>query len=207
MAPKLSIVSTAPEDRKKKMNNDPGWVRNIPYSRIEALYVARLHAQLPFLADDQDHRALENLTKDTQILHICAHSNFEPDSPMSSSLELFKEPLTISDWHWLSIKADLVVFSSCLSAYSKAYDSGSTIGFAHTLLGTGTKAFIGSLWEVDDHATLLLMTLFYEELQRALPVADALYTAQKRMQNLDRNDLHEIVDRLEIKLDGTDWRP
>ncbi|KAJ4380787.1 hypothetical protein N0V86_004149 [Didymella sp. IMI 355093] len=205
-APNLSVVSTAPEDRKKMMNNEPGSVRNIPYSRIEALYVARLHNQLPFLADDQDHAALEDLTKDAQILHICAHSNFEPDSPMSSSLELFKEPLTIGDWHKLSIKADLVVFSSCLSGYSKAYDSGSTIGFAHTLLGTGTKAFIGSLWEVDDHATLLLMTLFYEELREALPVAHALYTAQKRMQNLDRDDLHEIVDKLEDKLDGIESR-
>lgn len=207
LTPKSSIVSTAPVDRKKQMNNEPGWVRNIPYSRVEALYVARLHAQLPFLADDQDHEALEDLAKESQILHICAHSNFEPDSPMSSSLELFKEPLTIGDWHRLSIKADLVVFSSCLSGYSKAYDSGSTIGFAHTLLGTGTKAFIGSLWEVDDHATLLLMALFYEELQKALPVADALYMAQRRMQILDKDDLHEIVDKLEDKLDGIDARP
>lgn len=205
--PKLSIVSTAPEDIKKKMNNEAGWVRNIPYSRVEALYIARLHDQLPFLADDQDHEALEDLTKDAEILHICAHSSFEPDEPMSSSLELFKEPLTISDWHRLSIKAHLVVFSSCLSGYSKAYDSGSTIGFAHTLLGTGTRAFIGSLWEVDDHATLLLMAFFYEELQKALPLAYALYTAQQRMQNLDREDLHDIVDKLEEKLDGIDTRP
>lgn len=207
LTPKSAIISTAPVDGKMKMNNEPGWVRNIPYSRVEALYVARLHAQLPFLADNQDYGALEALAQDAQILHICAHSSFEPESPMSSSLELFKEPLTIRDWHRLSIKADLVIFSSCLSGYSKAYDSGSTIGFAHTLLGTGTKAFIGSLWEVYDHATLILMALFYEELQKALPVADALYMAQKRMQTLDKDDRHEIVDRLEDKLDGIDSRP
>ena len=194
---KISIVSTEPEDKEMKKNNEPGYLRNIPFSRIEALYLARLHDQFPFLADDKDRRALEKLAEGTHILHICAHSTFEPEAPMSSSLELFKEPLTILDWHKLSIKAELVVFSSCLSGISKAYDSRSTIGFAHTLLGTGTKAFIGSLWRVDDRATLLLMMMFYEELQRPLPVADALFEAQKRMRNLTDEDLANIIDKLQ----------
>jgi CHAT domain-containing protein len=205
--PKLSIVSTAPEDKEKRMKAEP-YIRNIPFSRIEALYIARLHGHSPFLADDKDHSDLEDLTKDTQILHICAHSNFEPESPMTSSLELFRKPLTIRDWHKLSIKADLVVFSSCLSGYSKAYDSGSTIGFAHTLLGTGTKAFIGSLWKVNDRATLLLMTMFYEELRKPLPAVDALYEAQRRMRNLTNDGLREMVDRLEqVALQNGKTRP
>jgi CHAT domain-containing protein len=116
---------------------------------------------------------------------------------MSSSLQLFREPLTMTDWHKLSIKADLVVFSSCLSGISKAYDSGSTIGFAHTLLSTGTKAFVGSLWPVDDAATLLLMIMFYEELRRPLPAADALYNAQTRMRTMTETELHDLIDELE----------
>ncbi|KAF2194090.1 hypothetical protein K469DRAFT_689149 [Zopfia rhizophila CBS 207.26] len=194
--PKISIVSNAPEDKDKAKNDMPS-LRDIPFSRIEALYIARRHDQSPFLADDEDRKAFEALAKGTQILHICAHSTFDPEAPMSSSIQLFKEPLTMLDWHKLSIKADLVVFSSCLSGISKAYDSGSTIGFAHTLLGTGTKAFIGSLWPVDDTATLLLMIMFYNELRRPLPAADALYEAQKRMRALTEADLHDLIDLLE----------
>jgi CHAT domain-containing protein len=194
--PELLAVSTAPEDPDKKKQRLPA-LRSIPFSRVEALYLAKSHDGVPFLADDQDHRALEASAKNIDILHICAHSNFDPDSPMSSALELFKDPLTIRDWHKLSIKAELVVFSSCLSGYSKAYDSGSTIGFAHTLLSTGTKAFIGSLWKVNDRATLLLMTMFYEELRKPLPPANALYEAQKRMRYLTQKDLTVVVARLE----------
>ncbi|KAJ4347613.1 hypothetical protein N0V95_005259 [Ascochyta clinopodiicola] len=195
--PKLSVVSTAPEDKEKKENNEPGYLRNIPFSRIEALYLARLHEQSPFLADDKDRKDLQELAANAQILHICAHSTFEAEAPMSSSLQLFREPLTITDWHKLSVKAELVVFSSCLSGISRAYDSGSTIGFAHTLLGTGTKAFIGSLWSVDDRATLLLMALFYEELRRPLPAVDALFEAQQRMRYLTDDALQNIIDGLE----------
>ncbi|KAF2749760.1 hypothetical protein M011DRAFT_276018 [Sporormia fimetaria CBS 119925] len=194
--PKLSIVSNAPGDREKAENDMPSF-RDIPFSRIEALYIAKLHEKTPFLADDHDRRAFEEFAKGTQVLHICAHSTFDAKNPMSSSLQLFKDPLTMTDWHKLSIKADLVVFSSCLSGISKAYDSGSTIGFAHTLLGTGTKAFVGSLWPVDDAATLLLMIMFYEELRKPLPAADALYEAQKRMRSMTETDLHDLIDELE----------
>lgn len=197
--PELLAVSTAPEDPDKKKQRLPA-LRSIPFSRVEALYLAKSHDGVPFLADDQDQRALEASANYIDILHICAHSSFDPDSPMSSALELFKDPLTIRDWHKLSIKAELVVFSSCLSGYSKAYDSGSTIGFAHTLLSTGTKAFIGSLWKVNDRATLLLMTMFYEELRKPSPPADALYEAQKRMQDFTEADLRGVVARLERTL-------
>lgn len=194
--PKVSVVSTAPEDKEKARNDEAGYVRNIPFSRIEALYIAKRHEQLPFLADGKDRSDLEAAAEDARILHICAHSNFDSKSPMSSSLELFNEPFTIRDWHRSSIKAELVVFSSCLSGVSRAYDSGSTIGFAHILLGTGTKAFIGSLWKVHDVATLLLMTMFYEELMKPLPAVDALFEAQNRMRNLTDDQLLEVIDDL-----------
>lgn len=194
--PRVSVVSNAPQDKERVKKNLPA-LRDIPYSRIEALYIARLHAQWPFIADDNDREAFEAAANGTQILHLCAHSTFDPDSPMSSSIQLFRKPLTMADWRALSIKADLVVFSSCLSGISKAYDSGSTIGFAHTLLGTGTRAFMGSLWPVDDAATLLLMVMFYEAMRKPLPAAEALFEAQRRMRSLTEADLLELIDELE----------
>lgn len=199
---KVTVVSTAPEDKAKKLNNEPGWLRNIPFSRIEALHIARLYSQLPFLADNKDHADLASHAKDSHILHISAHSSFNPAAPLTSSLDLFTHPLTIRHWRALGLTPRLVVFSSCLSGLSRAYDSGSTIGFAHTLLGTGTRAFIGSLWRVDDSATLLLMALFYEELARPSTPADALFEAQRRMRGLTTADLNDVVDRLEVGLEG-----
>ncbi|KAJ4990033.1 hypothetical protein SVAN01_04496 [Stagonosporopsis vannaccii] len=203
--PKVTVVSTAPEDKAKKLNNEPGWLRNIPFSRIEALYIARLHSQIPFLADDKAHADLARHAKDSHILHISAHSSFNAAAPLSSSLELFTTPLTIRHWRGLALTPALVVFSSCLSGFSRAYDSGSTIGFAHALLGSGTGAFIGSLWQVDDRATLLLMALFYDELARPQTPVEALFGAQTRMRNLTTAALNDVVDRLETGLSA--WGP
>lgn len=195
-APRISVVSNAPIDKEREKRNLPAH-RDIPFSRLEALYIARQHDQWPFIADDGDREAFQTLANGTQILHLCAHSTFNADDPMSSTIQLFDEPLTMVDWRNFCITADLVVFSSCLSGVSKAFDSGSTIGFAHTLLGTGTKAFLGSLWPVNDEATLLLMIMFYKELRKPLPAADALYHAQQRMKKLTEDDLYEIIGELE----------
>lgn len=135
----------------------------------------------------------------TRVLHLCAHGTFDDQDPARSGIQLFRDPLTIHDWGELAIKADLVVFSSCLSGVSKAFQSGSAFGFAHALLGTGARAFIGSLWPVHDQATLLLMVMFYEELKRLSP-AEALHNAQMRMRNLSSNDVHGISQMLEMGL-------
>jgi CHAT domain-containing protein len=71
-----------------------------------------------------------------------------------------------------------------------------TFGFAHTLLATGTRAFIGSLWPVEDEPTLLLMMLFYEELHRPLPPVEALYLAQCRLRELNQQHLWELLELL-----------
>jgi CHAT domain-containing protein len=189
--PKVSIISNAPRTANGALRED-----GIPYSRLEAFHIAQEHHQEPFLADNHDRAAFDKLVKSTQVLHLCAHSSFDEVYPMASSIQLFKEPLTILDWHNLAIKADLVVFSSCLSGISRTYDSGSTFGFAHTLLATGTRAFIGSLWEVEDRPTLLLMMLFYEELRRPLSPAKALHNAQMRMRKFSEDDLEELQIRL-----------
>jgi CHAT domain-containing protein len=191
LPPKVSIISNAPRTENGALRDD-----GIPYSRMEAFHIAQEHQQVPFLADNHGRAAFDELVKSTQVLHLCAHSSFNEDYPMASSIQLFKEPLTILDWHDLGIKADLVVFSSCLSGISRTYDSGSTFGFAHTLLATGTRAFIGSLWEVEDNATLLLMMLFYEELRSPLSPAEALHNAQGRMRRFKEDDLEELRQRL-----------
>ena len=172
--PNVSVFSNKPKDNE-------GTSRNIPYSRIEALYLSWLHQKRPALADDVDRKMFEEqFSRSLEILHLCAHSNFDDNEPLKSSVKLFKEPWSITQWRDLSIKAQIVVFSSCLSAISQAYDSGSSFSFAHALLATGTRAFVGSLWPVEDEPTLLLMMLFYEGLRKPLPPDQALYQVRPK---------------------------
>ncbi|KAN0116962.1 CHAT domain containing protein [Hyaloscypha variabilis] len=191
---KVSVVGNPPRNEDGSLR-DP----DIPYSYMEAFYIARLNKDVPFLAGENNRKRFQEWVSRTRVLHLCAHSTFDDQDPSRSGIKLFKDQLTIHDWRDLAIKADLVVFSSCLSGISKAFYSGSAFGFAHALLGTGTRSFIGSLWPVDDQATLLLMMIFYEGL-RTLSPAEALHNAQKKMRNLSQNDVWDLVEKLKMKL-------
>lgn len=191
---KVSVVGNPPRNEDDTLRDG-----DIPFSHMEAFYIARINQDLPFLAGENNRKQFQEWVALTRVLHLCAHSTFDEKDPARSGIQLFRDPLTIHDWRDLAIKADLVVFSSCLSGISKAFHSGSAFGFAHTLLGTGTRAFIGSLWPVDDQATLLLMMIFYDQL-RAFSPAEALHNAQKSMQNLTHEDVWGLVERLKIEV-------
>lgn len=191
---KVSVVGNPPRNENGTLRD-----KDIPWSYIEAFYVARIHQELPFLAGENNRKQFQDWVAMTRVLHLCAHGTFDDQDPARSGIQLFRDPLTVHDWGELAIKADLVVFSSCLSGISKAFQSGSAFGFAHALLGTGARAFIGSLWPVHDQATLLLMVIFYEELKSFSP-AEALHNAQMRMRNLSFNDVYGIAQMLEAGL-------
>ncbi|KAL2063777.1 hypothetical protein VTL71DRAFT_5582 [Oculimacula yallundae] len=191
---KVSVVGNPPRNEDDTLRDG-----DIPFSHMEAFYIARINQDLPFLAGENNRKQFQEWVALTRVLHLCAHSTFDEKDPARSGIQLFRSPLTIHDWRDLAIKADLVVFSSCLSGISKAFHSGSAFGFAHTLLGTGTRAFIGSLWPVDDQATLLLMMIFYDQLRTFSP-AEALHNAQMQMKDLSHEDVWGLVERLKIEV-------
>jgi CHAT domain-containing protein len=178
-----------------------GRVKNIQYARLETLHLAHVHETLPDQADDHDTNSLEELFRGRDLVHLSAHGEFNKLSPMDTSVHILENPLTIWDWYGLKVQAKLVVFSSCLSAVAKTSDSGQGFGFSYALLSTGTRAFIGSLWPVNDEATLLFMMLFYAELRSGLPPADALFKAQADLRELTDDDLRALTDELRAEVE------
>jgi CHAT domain-containing protein len=179
-----------------KPRNNKGAVKSIQCARLEALHLAHLHEKRPEQADDHDTKSLEKLFQGRDLVHLTAHGEFNKQNPLNTSVHLLAQPLTIWDWYSLKVQAKLVVFSSCLSAVARTSDSGQGFGFSYALLSTGTRAFIGSLWPVNDEATLLFMMLFYTELRTGLSPADALFRAQNDLRELSQEDLGSLADWL-----------
>lgn len=171
--------------------------RDIKFSRIEALYIARRHETWPMLADMTTREDFEHQCQRSTIIHVSSHGTFNEESPMHSSVELFQEPLTPLELSRLAITARFVVFSSCLSAYSRVFDSGTALSFAHALLGSGACAFVGMLWVTGDVASLVFMVLFYKAMMaEGLTPGGALASAQSRMQNFTEVDKNHLIDDL-----------
>lgn len=82
--------------------------------------------------------------------------------------------LTSDEVGALRVDVDLVTLSACSTAGFSDY--GGFVGLGDAFLRAGANAVVMSLWEVDDHATSLLMRRFYTELaslRRASPAAAA----------------------------------
>ncbi|KAI3323217.1 hypothetical protein HD806DRAFT_104806 [Xylariaceae sp. AK1471] len=171
--------------------------RDIKFSRVEALYIARIHETWPIQADKTDRETFERQCQQSTIIHLSSHGTFNEESPMDSNVDLFEEPLTPLDLSRLAIRARFVVFSSCLSAYSRVFDSGTALSFAHALLGSGACAFVGTLWVTGDVASLVFMVLFYKAMMvKKLAPSGALADAQLIMRNFTDADKNNVVDDL-----------
>jgi CHAT domain-containing protein/Flp pilus assembly protein TadD len=82
----------------------------------------------------------------------------------------------------------LVVLSACDTGVGKVSNGDGVYGLRRAMALAGARCQIMSLWKVDDYATRDLMTSFYQEVLRGVPVADALRTAQKTVANQPERD-------------------
>ncbi|MCD8387430.1 MAG: CHAT domain-containing protein [Bacteroidales bacterium] len=75
---------------------------------------------------------------------------------------------------------DLFVLSCCQSGIT---DFTMESGLMYGLKQAGVNSIMGSLWNVDDGATQLLMTKFYEELVSGKTKVESLRLAQNYVRN------------------------
>jgi CHAT domain-containing protein len=136
-----------------------------------------------------------------RYLHFAAHGESDPLHAYRSALILAPDPDRSADplamegdgtitgeqiartWE---LDAELVVLSACESGLGRAAGGEGYLGFAQPLLAKGARSLVLSLWKVDDKATALLMTRFYQDLlgqrpglSRPLPKAAALDEAKR----------------------------
>lgn len=68
--------------------------------------------------------------------------------------------------HTWDLTAELVTLSACETALGPDSGGEGFVGFTQALLMSGTRSVCLSPWNVNDRATSLLMTRFYQNLLR-----------------------------------------
>src|SRR5262249_59628515 len=107
----------------------------------------------------------------------------DPAAPESAPDGRITAEQIVRTWE---LDADLVVLSACESGLGRYAEGEGYLGFAQALFVKGAKSLVLSQWRVDDKATALLMTRFYQNLlgqrpglSRPLPQAAALDDAPR----------------------------
>jgi CHAT domain-containing protein/tetratricopeptide (TPR) repeat protein len=92
----------------------------------------------------------------------------QPDSFKLYAREIARQPL----------RAELVTISSCYGSGTRVYAGEGIVGLSWAFLRAGSHNVIGSLWEVSDASTPLLMDRMYGKLENAESPAEALRSAK-----------------------------
>lgn len=164
-----------------------------------------------------------------RYIHFATHAVVNDRVPMQSCLVLSREALgdavdragrgeavfdgvmtaeqILRTWR---IDADLVTLSACETALGKEYKGEGCVGFSQALFAAGARSLLLSLWKVEDRATMLLMTRFYENMWgvhrepraagvymlepgRPLPKAEALREAKGWLRALTEAELQAMA--------------
>jgi tetratricopeptide (TPR) repeat protein len=200
----------------------------LPGSRREVEAIAKLFDKPEQLlgsdASEQrlDRLAAEGKLKDYRYLHLATHGFANPQQPLLSYLALCQDRLPdpleqvlagkpaytgrltaehiLRDW---KLDADLVTLSACQTGLGKYERGEGYLGFAQGLLLAGARGLVLSEWSVDDDATALLMTRFYQNLlgkrpglDKPMPKAEALREAKDWLRNLSADEVKEQVAAL-----------
>jgi len=123
-----------------------------------------------------------------RVLHFATHGVLNTEHPELSGLVLSLidsagKPidgfLRLHEIYNLDLDADLVVLSACRTALGKEVHGEGLIGLTRGFMYAGATRVVSSVWNVDDRASALLMSRFYQGmLTRRLAPAKALREAQ-----------------------------
>jgi len=141
---------------------------------------------------------------------ISCHGNFAERNPWQSGLavadgefkvyELLNPPYRIV--------TDLVVLGACEAARTRRSLSDEPIGFPGMLVQTGVRAVLAPLWKVDDFATLLFLTHFFDAVKAGTNPASAAQQTGLWLRGLDASAAlklaEEILSRAETMAGGKD---
>lgn len=159
----------------------------LPDSRVEVETIARdlPHPRTILLGADATETRFKALSTDsTDVIHLALHGYADLEYPDRSALIFAPEPygpddglLQVREIRTLHLKAKLVTLSACDTGVGPVGEAG-VDNLVNAFIEAGADSVVSTLWELEDHSTEHLMTLFYSKLALHERKVDALRSAQ-----------------------------
>ncbi|MCP3897480.1 CHAT domain-containing protein, partial [Moraxella sp.] len=128
---------------------------------------------------------------DYSVIHLATHAEFNAD-PERTYLLTYKDKMTMNKLQEViglgqsqAAPLELLTLSACQTAVG---DDRAALGLAGVAVKAGARSAIATLWFVDDEATSIAITQFYQQLLKTpgLSKAKALQNVQKKLITQDR---------------------
>ncbi len=111
------------------------------------------------------------------VVHVAAHGQHQPSSPLFSSLRMADGDVYAHELPAGAIRARHVVLSACDVGTAQVRPGDEPLGLAHTLLATGVASVVAAVAPVPDDETESVMAAYHQRLAAGLPTDEALAEA------------------------------
>ena len=134
---------------------------------------------------------LDNI-KHARIAHFAVHALVDREDHKKSFIALEEgntsdESFGYQDILSLDFSPELVVLSACQTSMGQDITGEGLMSLARIFSSSGSKATLGSYWNVPDRSTMILMDLFYNNLKQGMSKSESLQRAQ--IEYLTNDDL------------------
>ena len=152
----------------------------LPHIERETEEIQTLLGGKRFLNQDFTWKNLQEqvINENYPVVHLATHGRFGGNAE-NTFLQAFEQQISLAELENLLSNSnetiELLTLSACQTA---AGNNRSTLGLAGVALRSGVRSTLGTLWFVDDAATVDLMRDFYQYLKEGMTKAEALRQAQ-----------------------------
>lgn len=165
----------------------PKGYSDLKFSGEEANEVAALFHSVALTGKDANAGRVKTEMPRARFVHLATHGVLYEDSPMRSGIVLSQDGnlpnfLEVRDLIRMSLKAEMVVVSTCNSANGTQVAGEGPVGLMWAFFAAKTPTTVVTLWSIDDAGTGKLMVDFYKGIKDGgLDKAAALRQAQLNM--------------------------
>ncbi|MBG1266719.1 CHAT domain-containing protein [Nostoc sp. WHI] len=164
-----------------KIGDTPQQLTPLPGAELEANAISKLFKTEPLIGKKATEATVVKRLPQARFIHLATHGIFDDIQGLNSGIALTPSGkddglLTASEILDLKLNAELVVLSACDTGRGRISGDG-VIGLSRSLISAGVPSVLVSLWSVPDTPTALLMTEFYQNLQKNPDKAQALRQA------------------------------
>nr|WP_316426239.1 CHAT domain-containing protein [Leptolyngbya boryana] len=181
-----ALVVGNPAMPKIKLGDQTEILKSLPGAATEGKEIATILTSTMLTGHQATKSKVVEQMKDARFVHLATHGLLDdfrgfgipgaialaPDQPGQENSGL----LTADEISTLSLNAELAVLSACDTGRGTITGDG-VVGLSRSLIVAGVPSVVVSLWKVSDESTAMLMTEFYQNLQRKSTKAQALRKA------------------------------
>ncbi|MBW4671294.1 MAG: CHAT domain-containing protein [Cyanomargarita calcarea GSE-NOS-MK-12-04C] len=164
-----------------KIGETPQQLIPLPGAEREANAISKLLKTEPLMGNKATEATVVKRLPEARFVHLATHGLFDDIQGLNSGIALTPSGkddglLTASEILDLKLNVELVVLSACDTGRGRISGDG-VIGLSRSLISAGVSSVLVSLWSVPDAPTALLMTEFYQNIQKGSDKAQALRQA------------------------------